>query len=104
MRKSFLELRYLEEKKLDNEIMKIDNAGEYYKMIPIFNSMALIFFIMNLVIVILAIISQYLFLDISDNILIVIFCFTLLAFISLMISMFYKHKTMEVLKQHYEIN
>jgi len=105
MKKSFLELQCLEEKKLNEEIKKIDNAEQYYKMLSMFNSLSLIFFVMNIFVIILAVISQSLLLNISDNLFMMLICsFVTLAFISLLASTFYKHKTMEVLKQHYEAN
>ena len=105
MRKSFLELQCLEEQKLNEEMKKIDNAEQYYKMLSMFNSLALIFFVMNIFVVLLGVISQSLLLSISDSVFtVLIFSFVILAFISLLASLFYKHKTMEVLKQHYEAN
>jgi len=105
MRKSFLELQCLEEQKLNEEMKKIDNAEQYYKMLSMFNSLALIFFVMNIFVIVLAVVSQVLLLSISDNLFTMLICtFVSLAFISLLASVFYKHKTMKVLRQHYEAN
>lgn len=102
MRKGFLELQYLEEQKLRNEIKKIENAEQYYKLLSIFKALAIIFFIMNLVVIITAGIYEFMIVDINSllvNFLVIIFSITSL--ILLLISIFYKNKTLDSLDRYY---
>ena len=103
MKKSLVELQRLEEQKLREEIKKIDNAEEYYELLNMYDSLAYIFFIMNILIIILALISDIMIINVNANMMIMlIISFVTLSLICLLASVFYEHKTMKVLQQHYE--
>lgn len=103
MRKSLLELQYLEEKKLYEELKKVENAEENYKMLTLYKSLSIFFFIMNLIIVILAI--TYEAFAINTNGILINLAVMILAIVSLtllIISNCYKNKTLKILYNYYE--
>lgn len=101
-RKKMLELQYLEEQKLQEEIKKIGDAEYYYNMLSVFKSSALICFIASLIMIVIATYAEISLID-TNALLIsfVIVTFTILSLISLLMSLFYKNKTLKLLEQHY---
>ena len=63
MRKSLLELQCLEEKKIYEELKKVDNAEHYYGLLSLFKKVALTFFIMNLLIICIGAVFEFMVLD-----------------------------------------
>lgn len=103
MQKSYIELQYLEEKKIKEYLKKLDGVKDDYRLTLIYNTLAIICFIINLLVIIAAGVCEYLIIDINSliiNILIVS-----LALISLglqIVSLFYKNKTIDILNGKYK--
>ena len=97
MRKKFLELKFEEEMK------KVENAEYYYNKVLRYNSLTITLFIMNLIIILISAIFEFLVIP-TDGMLVnlIVFGFSSMSLICLCMAVFYKNKTLNILKQHYE--
>lgn len=96
-------LRKMEKRYVYNELKKIDNATDCYKNYSLFNSLSVMFFVMSLIVIVTACIYQERLININNiSVMIFISVLALLAFISLIISIFYNFKTIDLVKQYYK--
>lgn len=103
MRKSLLELQYLEEQKLYNELSNVEGALDYYDTQVIYQSSSLICFIASIIMIFIAVIFEISLFEsnaILINLVIILFSILSLGFLS--VSIIYKNKTLNLLKKHYE--
>lgn len=97
MRKKFLELKF------EEELKKVENAEYYYNKLLRFNSLTMTLFIMNLVIISMSAVFEFLVIPTNGLLVnLIIFGFSLMSVICLCMAVFYKNKTLNILKQHYE--
>jgi len=97
MRKKFLELKFEEEMK------KVENAECYYNKVLRFNSLTITLFIMNLIIILVSAVFEFLVIPTNGLLInLIIFGFSLTSLICLCMAVFYKNKTLNILKQYYE--
>ena len=103
MRKSLLQLQYLEEKKAALELKKIESAEENYKITTLYQRLALIIFILILIMTISAVVCEELLIAKNDFIIsLIILLFSIISLSLLVVSNFYKEKTMNILYNYYE--
>ena len=103
MKKRYLELQYLEEKKIKEYLKQIDGVKDSYKLTSIYNTISIVCFILNLLVIMVAGVCEYLIIDLNSLITnILILGLSLSALICLIISLFYKNKTFNMLDNYYE--
>jgi len=99
MWKSYLELQSLEEKKIKEYIRQIEGANTYYKKLTIYKSLAIVFFILNLLII-LSCVFEYIIINKLLISFIIVMCSSI-SLILLFLSNFYKRKTLISLEKYY---
>lgn len=103
MRKSLLQLQYSEEQKAALELKKIESAEENYKITTLYQRLAITIFVLNLVMIISAVVWEKLLIAKNDFIIsLIILLFSIISLSLLVISNFYKEKTMNILYNYYE--
>lgn len=98
-------LKYIEEKVLNEELRKIENAEKYLKNYSLFNSLAIMLFIMSFIMIITVSINKANLINVNESLIsMFVMIFSILSLISLIISDFYNSKTINIVKKYYSKN